>query len=62
VLTTLCFAVGAGAITQVVVELWRLFARQAGPASPAPLSAPLNAIGVLTGLLLMYATGVFVPA
>jgi zinc transporter ZupT len=62
VLTTLCFAGGAGAITQVVVELWRLFARQAGPASPAPLSAPLNAIGVLTGLLLMYATGVFVPA
>ena len=41
--TTLFFAVGAGAIVQVVYELWRLFARR----SPGGLLAPLNAAGVL---------------
>ena len=56
--TTVFFAVGAGAIAQVVYELWRLFMRRAG----AGLTAPLNAVGLLLGLLIMYATGLLVPA
>lgn len=55
---TLFFAIGAGAIVQVVFEVWKLFARQADKG--AGLSAPLNAAGVLAGLLIMYATGLFV--
>jgi zinc transporter, ZIP family len=56
--TTLFFAIGAGAILVVVYELWRLFARR----SPAGLLAPLNAAGVLAGMLIMYATGLLVTA
>ncbi|HEX2217821.1 MAG TPA: ZIP family metal transporter [Gemmatimonadales bacterium] len=56
--TTLFFAVGAGAIVLVVYELWRLFARR----SPAGLLAPLNAAGVLAGMLVMYVTGLLVTA
>jgi zinc transporter ZupT len=56
--TTLFFAIGAGAIVLVVYELWRLFARR----SPAGILAPLNAAGVLIGMLIMYATGVLVTA
>jgi zinc transporter, ZIP family len=56
--TTLFFAVGAGAIVQVVYELWRLFVRR----SPAGLLAPLNAVGVLAGMLVMYVTGLLVTA
>ncbi len=56
--TTLFFAVGAGAILIVIHELWRLFARR----SPAGILAPLNAAGVLVGMLIMYATGLLVTA
>jgi zinc transporter, ZIP family len=56
--TTLFFAVGAGAIVLVVYELWQLFARR----SPAGIFAPLNAAGVLIGMLIMYATGLLVTA
>jgi hypothetical protein len=42
----------------VVYELWRLFARR----SPSGLLAPLNAAGVLAGMLIMYATGLLVTA
>ena len=56
--TTVFFAVGAGAIAQVVYELWRLFMRRVG----AGLAAPLNAIGLLLGMVIMYATGLLVPA
>ena len=56
--TTLFFAVGAGAIVLVVYELWRLFARR----TPGGLLAPLNAAGVLLGMLIMYATGLLVTA
>ncbi len=56
--TTLFFAIGAGAIVVVVYELWRLFARR----SPAGLLAPLNAAGVLVGMLIMYTTGLLVTA
>jgi ZIP family zinc transporter len=55
---TLFFAIGAGAIIQVVHELWKLFARRPG----AGLTAPLNAAGVLLGLALMYLTGILVTA
>jgi zinc transporter, ZIP family len=56
--TTFFLAVGAGAIAQVVYELWRLFARR----TRAGLSTPLNAVGLLAGMLIMYATGLLVPA
>jgi zinc transporter ZupT len=56
--TTIFFAVGAGAIAVVVFELWKLFARR----TPAGLLAPLNAAGVLAGMLIMYATGLLVTA
>ncbi|MCI0435472.1 MAG: ZIP family metal transporter [Gemmatimonadetes bacterium] len=56
ILTTLFFAVGTGAIIQVVWVLWRHFARRGG------LSAPLPAAGLLLGLLIMYATGLLVTA
>jgi zinc transporter, ZIP family len=58
ILTTLFFAIGVGAIVAVVYELWRLFHRRAG----AGLTAPLNAAGLLLGMLIMYATGLLVPA
>jgi ZIP family zinc transporter len=58
VLTTLFFAIGVGAIAQVVYELWLLFARRA----EAGLAAPLNAAGLVLGLLIMYATGLLVTA
>ncbi len=56
--TTVFFAIGAGAIAQVVIELWRLFARR----SEGTLTAPLNAMGVVAGLLLMWITGLVVAA
>jgi ZIP family zinc transporter len=56
--TTLFFAIGAGAIVLVVYELWRLFARR----SPSGILAPLNAAGVLVGMLIMYLTGLVVTA
>lgn len=56
--TTLFFAVGAGAVIQVIHTLWQLFERQ----TERGLTAPLNAAGVLAGLLLMYVTGVLVTA
>ena len=56
--TTLFLAVGAGAIAQVVYELWRLFGRR----TQAGLTTPLNAAGLLTGMLIMYCTGLLVPA
>jgi zinc transporter ZupT len=56
--TTLFFAIGAGAIAQVVWELWKLFARR----TESGLAAPLNAAGVLAGLAVMYLTGLLVTA
>lgn len=56
--TTVFFAIGAGAIIQVVYELWKLFHRR----PDTSLAAPLNAAGVLIGLLIMYGTGLFVTA
>ena len=56
--TTLFFAIGAGAIVQVVYEIWRLFARR----TPAGITAPLNTAGLLAGMLIMYVTGLLVTA
>jgi ZIP family zinc transporter len=56
--TTLFFAVGAGAIVQVVWEIVKLFSRR----SEGGLTAPLNVAGVMAGLLIMYVTGLLVPA
>ena len=56
--TTLFFAVGAGAIIQVVWELIKMFTRR----SEGGLAVPLNAAGVMAGLLIMYVTGLLVPA
>ena len=56
--TTLFFAIGAGAIVQVVYEIWRLFARR----SSAGLAAPLNTAGLLAGMVIMYVTGLLVTA
>jgi zinc transporter ZupT len=58
VLTTLFFAIGAGAIIQVLWELWKLFARRA----TGGLTRPLNAIGLLVGMIIMYVTGLYVAA
>jgi ZIP family zinc transporter len=58
-LTTLFFAIGAGAIAQVVIELWRLFARNRGTSW---IASPLNVFGLMAGLLIMYATGLLVTA
>jgi zinc transporter, ZIP family len=57
-LTTIFFSVGVGAIIAVIYELYKLFSRRAG----AGLTAPLNTAGFLLGLLIMYGTGLMVPA
>ncbi|MGE0351685.1 MAG: ZIP family metal transporter [Gemmatimonadales bacterium] len=56
--TTLFFALGAGAIAQVVWELWRLFRRR----EDGGLSLPLNASGLVAGIMVMYLTGLLVAA
>jgi len=55
-LGALCLGVGAGAILQVLGVLYRLVARE----TPAGLWTPLNALGVVAGLLVMYGTGLLV--
>lgn len=56
--TTLFFAVGVGAIIQVVYVLWRMLSARGG----GSLLQPLNVAGVFVGMLVMYATGLLVPA
>jgi zinc transporter, ZIP family len=55
--TTLFLAIGAGAIAQVVYELWRMFSRR----TSSVMYSPLNTAGLFLGLLIMYATGLLVP-
>jgi zinc transporter ZupT len=57
-LNTLFLAIGVGAILQVIQQLWQFFARQ----REAGLTAPLNAVGLMLGIIIMYATGLFVAA
>ncbi|MGI8620166.1 MAG: ZIP family metal transporter [Gemmatimonadaceae bacterium] len=56
--TALFFAIGAGAIAQVLVVLARLFQRDAKHG----LTSPLNVAGFLAGMMIMYLTGLLVPA
>lgn len=56
--TTLFLAVGAGAVAQVVVQLARGLSKSQG----AGVKARLNLAGALLGLIVMYATGLFVAA
>jgi len=53
-LITLCFAIGAGAIIQVVHEIWKLLGTR------GRLTEPLNATGLVLGLVTMYVTGLLV--
>ncbi len=53
-LITLFFAIGAGAIIQVVYEIWRLLGTR------GRLTEPLNATGLVLGLATMYVTGLLV--
>ncbi len=57
VLTTLFFAIGAGAIAQVIYAIASFFA-----GSDNGLTKPRNALGFALGLLVMYVTGLFVAA
>jgi zinc transporter ZupT len=62
-LTVLFLAIGAGAIVQVVWTLGKLLGSGAQRKGAVPaLSAPLNALGLLAGLCVMYLTGLMVPA
>jgi ZIP family zinc transporter len=56
-LATLCLAVGAGAILQVIGVLYRALAQET-----ETVWSPLNAFGVGAGLVLMYATGLLVAS
>ena len=55
-LGTVCLAVGAGAILQVVGVLYKVVGREAGET----VWTPLNAMGVAAGLVIMYGTGLLV--
>jgi zinc transporter ZupT len=55
---TLFLALGAGAILQVVIEIGRLLHREA----EGGVLAPLNALGLAAGLVLMYGTALLVVA
>ena len=56
VATVLFLAIGAGAVIQVVWVLARLLSQRQG----SGLTGPLNAAGLVAGLVLMYATGLWV--
>jgi zinc transporter, ZIP family len=58
-LGTLCMAIGAGAILQVLGVLYRVVGRETGGAA---IWTPLNAMGVAAGLLVMYTTGLLVAS
>lgn len=57
-LATFFLALGAGAILQVVWEIGKLIRRE----SEAGWSSPLNAVGFLAGLIVMYVTALLVVA
>jgi zinc transporter ZupT len=58
-LGTLCMAIGAGAILQVLGVLYRAVVSETGGAA---VWTPLNAMGVAAGLLVMYTTGLLVAS
>jgi zinc transporter, ZIP family len=58
ILTTFFFAIGAGAIAQVVMVLWSRLGRSTGSTG----LAPANAMGLLLGMAIMYVTSLLVTA
>jgi ZIP family zinc transporter len=62
VLATLCMAIGAGAILQVLGVLYRVVGRETGAGQGGGIWTPLNAMGVAAGLALMYTTGLLVAS
>ena len=56
-LAVLFLGIGAGAIVQVVLEITKMLRRGTKAAT-----APLNALGFVVGVLVMYVTGLFVAA
>ncbi len=56
--SVLFLAIGAGAIVQVIMVL----GRSMGSHGREGLRGPLNAAGLVAGLIVMYATGLFVAA
>lgn len=60
VLGTLCLAIGAGAILQVLGVLYRVVGREMGAGKG--IWTPLNAMGVAAGLAVMYTTGLLVAS
>ena len=57
VLATLFLSVGAGAIAQVILALYRVVSRET---EGAPLWTPLTAGGLVAGMLVMYGTGLLI--
>jgi ZIP family zinc transporter len=53
----LCFGIGAGAILQVIIEVASFMMRKGGSGA---LVAPSGAAGIVAGLVVMYATALFV--
>ena len=58
ILATLCMAIGAGAILQVLGVLYRAVDQE----TESAIWTPLNAMGVVAGLVLMYGTGLLVAS
>ena len=56
--SVLFLAIGAGAIVQVIAVL----GRSMGSGGREGFAGPLNAAGVVAGLIVMYTTGLFVAA
>jgi zinc transporter ZupT len=56
--TALFFAIGAGAIVQVLIAIARLFPG----GGKGSIASPLNVAGFLAGMLIMYLTGLLVTA
>ena len=59
-LAAFMFGLGAGAIAQVVVQLAPTIRERTGDGSPGRLLHPLAVGGLLTGLALMYVTGLLI--
>ena len=57
-LATFFLALGAGAIIQVIIEVAKLVQRS----WPRGLFTPLNAVGLILGVLIMYGTALMVVA
>lgn len=58
----LALAVGAGAILQVIVEVGLLLARRARPETGRTAASATAAVGIVAGVVIMYATALLAPA